>query len=213
MKSGIKGSGGPDYSLEIAAGALNGLPVAGLDEAGRGPWAGPVVAAAVILDPARIPTGLNDSKKLSARARERIFQDISRSAMVGVGIVSAAEIDQINILQASLLAMRRAFEALKTTPSAALVDGLHCPRLPCPATPVVKGDSLSLSVAAASIVAKVTRDRIMAELAVEFPGYGWERNMGYGTREHASALDKLGVTLQHRRSYAPIQAALAKARA
>jgi ribonuclease HII len=208
-----RNGGLPDYSLETAAGAAEGVLVAGLDEAGRGPWAGPVVAAAVILDPSRIPAGLNDSKKLTAAARERLFEDINHSAIVGVGTASAADIDQINILQASLLAMLRAFEGLKTVPAAALVDGLHCPRLSCPATPVVKGDSRSLSIAAASIIAKVTRDRMMARLALEFPGYGWERNMGYGTREHAAALNERGVTVQHRRSFAPIRAALAKAKA
>jgi ribonuclease HII len=210
MAARLDKSGGPDFTLEIARGARNGFRVAGLDEAGRGPWAGPVVAAAVILDPDRIPVGLNDSKKLSSVVRERLYAEIFATAQVGVGEASAAMIDEINVLQASLLAMRLAVEALLgAAPGAALVDGLHCPALSCPATPVVKGDACSLSIAAASIVAKVTRDRMMARLAREFPGYGWERNMGYGTREHATALTSLGVTPQHRRSFAPILAALA----
>jgi ribonuclease HII len=209
MKKNAIPHSGPDFTLETALGALNGRLVAGLDEAGRGPWAGPVVAAAVILDPKRIPSGLNDSKKLTAAARERLFAEINRVAHVGVGIVSAATIDEINILQASLLAMSRAVEALKTPPVAALVDGLHCPKLACTAKAVVKGDSRSLSIAAASIIAKVTRDAMMVELASEFPGYGWERNMGYGVPAHAAALAEKGVTIQHRRSFAPIKAALA----
>jgi ribonuclease HII len=190
----------PDFSLEDAAGGI----VAGIDEAGRGPWAGPVVAAAVILDRHRVPPGLDDSKALSAKKRAALFSPILETARVGVGRAGVEDIERLNILGAALLAMARAMEDLGTQPDLALIDGNRPPRLPCPVQCVVKGDSRSLSVAAASIVAKVTRDRLMAELAQTFPGYGWERNAGYGTREHSAALERLGVTPHHRRSFAPI---------
>jgi ribonuclease HII len=186
----------------------HGGPVAGIDEAGRGPWAGPVVAAAVILDFTQVPDGLNDSKKLTARTRENLFTAIMAQAHVGVGIADVARIDRDNILQATLWAMRQACKALPQTPAAALIDGNRCPALDCPAEALVKGDSLSLSVAAASIIAKVTRDRIMVELAKTHPGYAWERNKGYGTRDHSDALLRLGVTPHHRSSFKLIQAIL-----
>lgn len=183
-------------------------PVCGVDEVGRGPWAGPVVAAAVILDPACIPEGLDDSKRLAAARREALAAALAASgARIGVGMASVEEIDCVNILQASFLAMRRALADLRAGPSLALalVDGKHVPPdLGCPARAVVGGDALSLSIAAASIVAKVTRDRIMVALAQQFPGYGWETNMGYGVRAHAEALARLGVTPHHRRSFQPI---------
>ncbi len=185
-----------------------GGPVAGIDEAGRGPWAGPVVAAAVILDAAHVPRGLNDSKKLTVRARETLFTALMAHAHVGVGIADVARIDRENILQASLWAMAQACEALPETPAAALIDGNRCPALPCPGETLIKGDALSLSVAAASIVAKVTRDRIMTDLAETHPGYAWERNKGYGTRDHSEGLMRLGVTPHHRRSFKPVQAML-----
>lgn len=167
--------------------------------------AGPVVAAAVILDPGAVPPGLDDSKKLSAKRREVAFAAIMQSAQVGIGEASVAEIDQLNILQASFLAMRRAVAALPMPPTFALIDGNKIPAgLPCPAEAVVKGDARSASIAAASIIAKVTRDRFMAELAKTHPGYGWERNAGYGTAEHLAALRSHGVTQHHRRSFAPI---------
>ena len=186
----------------------HGGGVAGIDEAGRGPWAGPVVAAAVILDPDRIPAGLNDSKLLSEQTRERLFVEIASHAQMAVGIGEVGQIDRDNILQATLWAMAAALRALPSRPAAALVDGNRLPPLPCPAEAVIKGDARSLSIAAASIVAKVTRDRLMRQLASDFPGYGWERNKGYGTQEHRSAIAELGVTPQHRRSFAPIRDAL-----
>ncbi len=186
--------------------------MAGIDEAGRGPWAGPVVAAAVILQPDLIPDGLNDSKRLSPSERLTLYDAIMDAATVGIGTASVARIDRDNILQATLCAMHRAVADLEIQPAAALVDGNRCPRLPCPAEPLIRGDALSLSVAAASIVAKVTRDRMMVELARAHTGYGWERNKGYGTREHAAALDRLGPTPHHRRSFAPVRTAIEKAR-
>lgn len=211
----------PDFSLEQEfqrdLGGNPGAKVIGLDEAGRGPWAGPVVAAAVWLNPDTLPSplrdGLDDSKKLSAKARENLFEALlalsPEQAAIGRGEAAVEEIDALNILQASLLAMRRAAAALSIAAEAALVDGRQIPSLPCPARPVVKGDSRSLSIAAASIVAKVSRDRAMALLAAQHPGYGWERNQGYGTAEHRAGLDRLGVTAAHRRSFRPIRDALA----
>ncbi len=200
----------PDLSLESA---YHGL-VAGIDEAGRGPWAGPVVSAAVVVGPDAMLDGVNDSKKLSAARRERLFDSLLEAAQrqqlwYGIGKTDAPEIDRINILQATICAMQRAFDALQATlPSPAchaLVDGNRPVPLPCPVTPVIKGDSISLSIAAASIFAKVTRDRLMRELSTAFPAYGWERNSGYGTKEHQHALAQFGVTEYHRRSYKPIQ--------
>ncbi|WP_340109850.1 ribonuclease HII [Pikeienuella sp. HZG-20] len=192
----------PDFSFERAAPFG---PVAGVDEAGRGPWAGPVVAAAVILDPATAPSGLNDSKKLSARKREALFAALSSVAEIGVGVATVAEIDRLNILRAADLAMARALGALPRAAGFALIDGNRIPPdLPCPARAIVRGDGRSLSIAAASIAAKVTRDRIMADLALRYPEYGWERNAGYGVPAHRSALEAHGVTPHHRRSFRPI---------
>lgn len=191
----------PNFEFE----QISPQPVCGVDEVGRGPWAGPVLAAAVILDPARIPPGLNDSKKLSAARRDALFNEISAVAVVGIGQASVTEIDQINILQAAFLAMRRAVAALAVTPAFALIDGNKIPpRLPCPARALIKGDSRAQSIAAASIIAKVTRDRLMATLATSHPGYGWETNMGYGTKAHQNGLATHGVTAHHRRSFKPI---------
>ncbi len=192
----------PDLSLEDSC---PGCLVCGIDEVGRGPWAGPVVAAAVILDRRAIPVGLDDSKKLSAAKREMLHDVLNRDAHVGIGEASVAEIDRINILQASLLAMERAVAALPVAPDFALIDGRHCPRgLACESLPVIRGDSQSVSIAAASIVAKVTRDRMMVALAQQFPGYGWETNAGYGTKAHSKGLKTWGVTPHHRRSFKPI---------
>ena len=191
----------PDFRNEEMLGGR----VAGVDEAGRGPWAGPVVAAAVILDPARIPAGLNDSKVLSRTRREQLLNPILESACVGVGQASVEEIDRLNILQASLLAMRRAVGALATTPDACLVDGNRDPNLGIPTRLLVKGDAISLSIAAASIVAKVTRDRIMCDLAATYPAYGWDRNAGYGVPTHRDALQIVGISPHHRKSFAPIR--------
>ena len=190
--------------------ARHGGPIAGVDEAGRGPWAGPVVAAAVILDFGRLPAGLDDSKKLEPSNRDRLHDEIFQTAVaVGAGIADVARIDRDNILQATLWAMAQACAALSEPPAAALIDGNRCPALPCPAQALIGGDALSLSISAASIVAKVTRDRMMAELALAHPAYGWERNKGYGTREHAQALARFGVSEHHRRSFKPVQARMA----
>ena len=195
---------GPDFTLEAAAIARGLTRVAGVDEAGRGPLAGPVVAAAVILDPARIPPGLDDSKRLTAPARDRLFDAIRAVAQVGIGQASVAEIDTLNILRASHVAMARALAALGPVDHA-LIDGNLIPRdLPCAAQAVIKGDARCLSVAAASIIAKVTRDRIMVDLAQQFPGYGWDANAGYPTKSHREALQNLGPTPHHRRSFAPV---------
>ena len=180
----MSGESRPDFSFEQDAKAQSLWPVAGVDEAGRGPWAGPVVAAAVVLDPDVIPDGLNDSKKLPAERRDRLYEEIVASADYGVGIGTVERIDRDNILQTTLWSMAEAVRMLKGRPALALVDGNKLPQLPCDARAIVKGDGLSLSIAAASIVAKVTRDRMMAELAAEHPGYGWDRNKGYGTKEH-----------------------------
>lgn len=196
---------GPDYRHEAAALTRGATRVAGVDEAGRGPLAGPVVAAAVILDAANIPAGLNDSKQLGALRREALFAAVSAMARVGIGQASVAEIDTLNILRASHLAMLRAVAALPEPPDHLLIDGNLVPRdAPCLATAIVKGDALCLSIAAASIIAKVTRDRIMVDLAQQFPGYGWERNAGYPTDDHRAALLRLGVTPAHRRSFRPV---------
>jgi ribonuclease HII len=187
-------------------------PIAGVDEAGRGPWAGPVVAAAVIFDPQNIPVGLNDSKQLSATKREVLFTQIMDCADVGIGIVQAPEIDTLNILQATFKAMQLAVSALKRAPKTILVDGNRLPKWEYRSHAIIGGDGLSVSIAAASIIAKVTRDRIMCDLAQHYPHYGWEKNAGYGTKAHQEGLATFGITPQHRRSYAPIKALLASAR-
>lgn len=181
-------------------------PVAGVDEAGRGPLAGDVVAAAVILDPARPVSGLDDSKKLTARAREAAFERIVASALCySLGRASAAEIDQLNILQASLLAMHRAAQGLALTPGFLYVDGLHCPRWSYAASAVVRGDSRVDCIAAASILAKVVRDREMLALDARYPGYGFAVHKGYPTAAHLQALVRLGPSPVHRRSFGPVR--------
>jgi len=196
----------PDFAREAAAIARGFGPVAGVDEVGRGPLAGPVMAAAVVLDPARIPAGLGDSKALTAARREALYPLILDQAVaVGTGLADIAEIDALNILRASHLAMVRAVAALGIMPGLVLIDGNLIPRdLAHPAEAVVRGDAQCLSIAAASIVAKVLRDRIMVDLAQQHPGYGWERNAGYPTRDHLAALKILGVTPHHRRSFRPV---------
>ncbi len=204
-------SDAPDFHFEEAARRRCLTLVAGVDEAGRGPLCGPVVAAAVVLDPTRIPDGLNDSKKLSAIRRATLFAQIMAQAEVGVGEASPAEIDAINILRASHLAMERAIAALPRPPAHVLIDGNMIPRgLTLSAEAIVGGDGRSLSIAAASIVAKVTRDRIMVDLAQQHPGYGWAKNAGYPTKDHLLALQNLGVTPFHRRSFRPIHNILCK---
>lgn len=192
-----------DFTLEYACGAG---PVCGIDEVGRGPWAGPLVAGAAILDPARCAEGIADSKTLSPEKRESVAHALRSCAEIGIGIVEVAEIDAMGLTAANDLAMIRAVAALPRAPRHALVDGRRVPPgLPCPAQAVVKGDARSLSIAAASIVAKVARDRIMRRLARDFPGYGWETNAGYGVASHRKGLVEMGVTPHHRRCFAPIR--------
>jgi ribonuclease HII len=199
----------PSFRRERRALNKGIFPVAGCDEAGRGPLAGPVVAAAVILDPARIPRGLNDSKKLDAAAREKLYDKICASAQVAVAFGTVERIDRDNILRASLWALARAVRALPVAPRLVFVDGNMKIDCGCDCEAVVSGDALLLSVAAASIVAKVTRDRLMKRLALAHPGYGFERHMGYSVPEHFEALARLGPTVHHRRSFAPVAAKLA----
>jgi ribonuclease HII len=204
-----------DFSIEDGVGLPFAATIAGVDEVGRGPLAGPVMAVALVLDRVRCPTTLmaeiDDSKRLSAARRRRLDTELRAVSVVGLGWAEREEIDRLNILGATMLAMTRAVEelslALKTAPDFALVDGNRSPPLDCPVQTVIKGDALSLSIAAASIVAKVARDAAMTDLAARFPGYGWERNAGYGTREHLDALERLGPTPEHRRSFAPVRAA------
>ena len=192
---------GPDFSFETRIGGR----VAGVDEVGRGPLAGPVMAAAVVLDPLNIPPGLNDSKKLSEKRRLELTDLIYASAEVSIGVATVEEIDQINILHASLLAMTRAVQGLQIPPNHALIDGKYSPKgLSMPTTPIIKGDGISVSISAASIVAKTCRDKAMCALAQQHPGYGWEKNAGYPTAEHRQALLDLGVTPHHRRSFKPV---------
>lgn len=195
----------PDFYLETACHARGLLQVAGVDEVGRGPIAGPVTAAAVILDPNDIPEGLNDSKKLTAKRREAAYVEIMARARVGIAHCTVEEIDRHNILRAAHMAMLRAVAALGVMPDHLLVDGNLIPRdCPHPAEAVIKGDGKSLSIAAASIVAKVTRDRLMVDLAQQHPGYGWETNAGYPSKSHISALQDMGATPHHRRSFKPV---------
>ena len=195
----------PDYSLETSALSRGARVIAGVDEVGRGPLAGPVTAAAVILDASRIPNGLNDSKKLTAKRREALSEELEAVAHISVAHASVEEIDSLNILRASHLAMERAVEGLPVTPDYLLIDGNLIPRgLSIPSEAVVRGDARSFSIAAASIVAKLCRDRIMWDLAQHYPGYGWETNMGYPSKSHRLALENLGVTPHHRRSFKPV---------
>jgi len=195
----------PDFSLEEAALNRGYLRIAGVDEVGRGPLAGPVTAAAVVLNLADIPAGLNDSKKLSAKKRVAVEAEIQARADWAVAHASVEEIDSHNILRASHLAMERAVAALDPLPDYLLIDGNLIPRgLAISAEAVVKGDGRSVSIAAASILAKEARDRVMVDLAQQFPGYGWEKNAGYPSKQHRDALVKLGVTPHHRRSFKPV---------
>jgi ribonuclease HII len=191
----------PDFSHE----SLYQGRVCGIDEAGRGPWAGPVVAATASFNTHTPIAGLNDSKKLSEAKREMLFDQVMTQCDVGVGIATVEEIDSLNILAATKLAMQRAVSRLSFTPEHALIDGNQPVTLPCSCTPIIKGDSLSQSIAAASIIAKVTRDRMMYELAQQYPHYGWDSNAGYGTKAHQEGLATHGLTPHHRRSFAPIK--------
>lgn len=195
----------PDYAFETAAAAQGALRIAGVDEVGRGPLAGPVTAAAVWLDPARIPDGLADSKALTAKRREALWDAIHEAGDVSIAHASVEEIDEVNILNATYLAMQRAVAGLSVQPDYLLIDGNRLPPdLPCGAEAIVKGDARSLSISAASIVAKIARDRIMSDLSATYPGYGWEKNAGYGTKAHMEAMTTLGVTPVHRRSFKPV---------
>lgn len=198
----------PTFELEAAELQLHGGPVAGVDEAGRGPLAGPVVAAAVILDPERIPDGINDSKLLDEDSREVLYGRIRATGIVGVGIADVQRIDRDNILHATMWAMAQAVAQLPVTPKLVAIDGNRAPKLNCASRTIVKGDSRCLSIAAASIIAKVTRDRMMVAMAKELPGYGFERHKGYGTAEHQEAIKRLGVSAHHRRSFRTVQLAL-----
>jgi ribonuclease HII len=202
----------PDFAFERGCRGI----VCGIDEAGRGPLAGPVVAAAVILERQRFPVmlrrELDDSKLLAPQRRADCYRALWRcawrgAARIGVGAASVREIDSLNILRASLLAMARAVAALSLDPDTALVDGCIAPPVACAVQTIVKGDAQSFSIAAASVIAKVTRDRLMRALAPRYPGYGWETNVGYATAEHGRALRRLGPTPHHRRSFAPVRLA------
>lgn len=203
----------PTDELETALRKRGYAQICGIDEAGRGPLAGPVVAAAVILSSDDIRneafTGLADSKKMSASTRETLFEVINVRAVVGVGIVDVTDIDLLNILGATMKAMADAVRALPVAADYALVDGNQMPVLPCDGEAIVKGDAKCVSIAAASVIAKVTRDRIMTELDRQHPGYGWARNAGYGTAEHMAALKNLGATPHHRQSFAPVRKVVA----
>jgi ribonuclease HII len=203
----------PTFDLETLELELLGGPIAGVDEAGRGPWAGPVVAAAVILDGQNLPKGIDDSKALDADQREIAYASITATSLWAVGIAPVDRIDRDNILNATMWAMAEAIAGLASNPRLALIDGNRAPRLKCAHRTIVKGDAKCLSIAAASIVAKVTRDRMMIALGGELPGYGFERHKGYGTPEHRDALHRLGVSPHHRRSFEPVQLALELAKA
>ena len=202
----------PNFEFEKS---FNGR-VAGVDEAGRGPWAGPVVAAAVVLDLQKMPppliteltNDLDDSKKLSAKRRDFLFERLHSNDSyidIGIGIANVEEIDSVNILQATFLAMQRSVAKLSIPIDTALIDGNKAPKLDCAVKTIIGGDGKSLSIAAASVVAKVTRARIIVNLGLDFPMYGWERNKGYGTKEHSTALSSFGITAHHRKSYKPVR--------
>jgi ribonuclease HII len=210
LPNGVIAVAPPSFRRERALIKRGVWPIAGCDEAGRGPLAGPVVAAAVILDPDRIPRGIDDSKRLTAEEREKLFDKICATAQVSVAMASPGRIDRDNILRASLWALKRAVLALPETPRHVFVDGRDKLDTSCDCDAVIGGDGLVLSIAAASIVAKVTRDRLMCALAQDCPGYGFEQHKGYSVPEHLAALDRLGPSIHHRRFFAPVAAARAK---
>jgi ribonuclease HII len=200
----------PSFRRERALIKQGVWPVAGCDEAGRGPLAGPVVAAAVVLDPKRIPKGIDDSKRLTAERREALFEEICATASFSVAFASPARIDRDNILRASLWALKRAVDGLPEAPKRVFVDGRDRLTTACDCEAVIGGDGIVVSIAAASIIAKVTRDRLMCALAQECPGYGFESHKGYSVPEHLEALDRLGPSVHHRRFFAPVVAAREK---
>ena len=209
-RNGVIAVAPPTFRRERALIKRGVWPVAGCDEAGRGPLAGPVVAAAVVLDPKRIPKGMDDSKRLTAQKREELFEEICATASFAVAFASPARIDRDNILRASLWALARAVHALPEAPKHVFVDGRDRIDVPCDCDPVIGGDGLVLSIAAASILAKVSRDRLMCKLAQDCPGYGFDSHKGYGVPEHLAALDRLGPSVHHRRFFAPVAAAREK---
>ncbi|MGH1417804.1 MAG: ribonuclease HII [Hyphomicrobiaceae bacterium] len=198
----------PNFDIERFELGNIGGPIAGVDEAGRGPWAGPVVAAAVVLDPDNLPDGLDDSKQLKESKREQLFDVIMNSADVGIGIATVERIDRDNILAATMWAMAEAVHGLEISPRLTLVDGNRAPQLNGLTRTIIKGDATSISISAASIIAKVTRDRMMVSMGTAHPGYGFEKHKGYGTKIHQDALAKLGVCEHHRKSFKPIKLAL-----
>ncbi len=208
----------PDFSIENSLSSNKNKIICGIDEVGRGPLAGPVLASAVIIPNNNkikyIENEINDSKKISAKKRAYLYAEIKKIAKIAIGKASVQEIDNINILQATMLAMQRAFNNLCTIyniiPDIALIDGNKTPNLKCQTQTVIKGDQISLSIAAASIIAKCERDKIMAKLAKAYPNYGWEKNAGYGTKAHMLGIEKFGVTKHHRTSFAPVFKALHK---
>ncbi len=195
----------PNLLIEKKKNKLNYKIIAGVDEAGRGPWAGPVFSAAVILNDNNIPEEINDSKKLSEKKRNNIYLEIISNHTYGLGIAEVDEIDELNILGATLLSMERAINNLAVNPDFILIDGNHKPKIEIDSESVIKGDTKSLSIAAASIIAKVERDKFMRKLDVQFPAYNWRKNKGYGTKDHQNALNKYGVTKYHRKSFSPVR--------
>jgi len=210
LPKGVIAVAPPSFRRERALIKRGVWPVAGCDEAGRGPLAGPVVAAAVVLDPKRIPKGIDDSKRLTAERREELFEEICATSSFAVAFASPARIDRDNILRASLWALARAVRALPEMPNHVFVDGRDKIDAPCDCDAVIGGDGIVMSVAAASIIAKVTRDRLMSALALDCPGYGFENHKGYAVPEHREALDRLGPSIHHRRFFAPVIAARLK---
>ena len=195
----------PDFSIEDKKRQLDFSNIAGVDEAGRGPWAGPVYSAIVILNRNCIPEGINDSKKISEKKRIKLYKEILINHKYGIGSASPDEIDQLNILEATFLSMRRALENLMIKPDYILVDGNLSPNFNIPHESIIKGDSVSMSIAAASIIAKVERDKFMVNIDNEYPEYKWKKNKGYGTKDHQNALNAHGVTKHHRKSFSPIR--------
>jgi ribonuclease HII len=210
LPKGVIAVAPPSFRRERALIKRGVWPVAGCDEAGRGPLAGPVVAAAVVLDPARIPKGIDDSKRLTAERREELFEEICATSSFAVTFASPARIDRDNILRASLWALARSVHALPEMPKHVFVDGRDKIDTSCDCEAVIGGDGLVMSVAAASIIAKVTRDRLMCALALDCPGYGFESHKGYAVPEHLEALNRLGPSVHHRSLFAPVVAARAK---
>lgn len=210
VKKARRSIAAPSFSREDALLQRGVWPVAGCDEAGRGPLAGPVVAAAVILDPKRIPKGLDDSKRLSKDRREGLFEEICETALVSVAVAPPSRIDRDNILRASLWALARSVRGLPEAPRHVFVDGRDRVDVACDCEAVIGGDGIVVSIAAASIIAKVSRDRLMCRLALDYPGYGFEQHMGYGVPAHLEALDRLGPTIHHRRFFAPVAASRRK---